>query len=195
MTGPSGAGKSTVAQVFEENGCSVIDCDRLAHDVLDQNEDCIRELCEVFGSDILDENGKIIRKRLGEKAFADTKGTQQLNAVTHPHILEEIGRRLEQDESDARFQILDAPTLIESGAIRFCDVVVCVTAPVEIRKERIRKRDGISESQISARFAAQKDDQFYSEHAGYVLDGSDEHSVLANEVSRILHETGDKLYE
>ena len=84
--------------------------------------------------------------------------------------------------------MVDAAAIIESGFADECDILVVVTAPVEIRMQRILSRDGISEKDALIRINAQKDDEFYNSKAQYIIknympyDLSDELSVLEKEL-------------
>ena len=52
LVGRSGSGKSTAAEVFAESGLFVVDCDKVAAEVL-TDETVKRKLAEAFGSDVL----------------------------------------------------------------------------------------------------------------------------------------------
>ena len=65
---------------------------------------------------------------------------------------------------------IDAIALVESGAAEHCDAVVAVLAPKQVRVRRIMDREGISEAYARARVEAQRGDDFYRAHCGYVLE-------------------------
>lgn len=151
LTGMSGSGKSTVASVFEALGAKIIDCDRIAHQAL-LDKDVKKGLVSFFGMDIIDSNGEIIRKALASKAFADEKSTALLNSVTHPYILEQTRKMLEESEEVC---VIDAPLLFDCGLDSVCDVTVAVIAEYETLLSRISKRDGISREEAEKRLSAQ----------------------------------------
>ena len=70
LTGPTGAGKSTVAQAMLERGCALVDCDKVAREVTDSCEPCLRELSQEFGDDIL-RDGRLDRRLLASRASVD----------------------------------------------------------------------------------------------------------------------------
>ena len=116
LTGPTGAGKTTVSRLFAEQGCIILDCDKIAREVTTYHIDCLRDLCYAFGSDIVNEKGILNRTLLAQRAFADKEQTQKLNRTTHPWIVKEIRTLIQQYEKQgANVIVLDAPTLIESG--------------------------------------------------------------------------------
>jgi dephospho-CoA kinase len=86
--------------------------------------------------------------------------------------------------------ILDAPTLIESGAYKLCDKIVSVLADAEVRKERIIVRDNLSLSEAEKRMSAQKDDAFYKEYSDAVIYNNNDKSQTLVSVERIFSEIG-----
>ena len=86
LTGRSGAGKSLASVFLAEHGVPVLDGDKVARQVVEPGEPCLRELAEVFGRDILFEDGTLNRRKLGSICFADPEKKKTLNAITHPLI-------------------------------------------------------------------------------------------------------------
>lgn len=193
LTGPTGAGKSTACLEMVMHGCAVIDCDVLAHRVLNENKTCQKELTDRFGADIIiadgKDKGKMDRKLLGSRAFASEENTAALNAITHPHIRTAMENEIQKlQESGKEIIILDAPTLIESGTTAMCDKIIVVTAPAEVRKARIMERDNLTEGAADARMSAQKPETFYTEHADFIIDGTLDLCCLAERVHSIVRE-------
>lgn len=165
LTGQTGAGKSTLHSLAEEKGFYVIDCDKVAHSVLDQNEQLKAALVKAFG-DILSDN-KIDRKKLAAKAFSSKENTELLNKTELPFIIDKINCIIENEKSE--YIMLDAPTLYESGADSICNFVVALLASEEIRKKRIIERDNLSEEAAELRLSAAKTDDFYIERADKII--------------------------
>ena len=170
LTGLTGAGKSTVAQKLMAYGCYHIDADKVARDVINNSEDVKNKLKEHFGADVINEDGTTNRPLLASRAFADEKSTNDLNAITHPAVTEEIKSIIkDMEEIGYRGVIIDAIALFESGEDALCDFTVAVVAPKEIRLERIMKRDSITEEKALERINAQKDESFFTSRADFVL--------------------------
>lgn len=170
LTGQTGAGKSTVSKILEKYGCYHIDADAVAHEVIDSDEKVKKQLSERFGSDVIGEDGKVDRKLLASRAFADSESTHALNAITHPAVNSKIQSiLLKQSQFGTKAVIIDAIALFESGEDRLCDCTAAVTAPEEIRLQRIIERDGISVSRAKERINAQKDEEFFSVNADYII--------------------------
>ncbi len=170
LTGLTGAGKSTVAQKLMAYGCYHIDADKVAREVINNNENVKNKLKERFGDDVINGDGTTNRPLLATRAFADTESTNDLNAITHPAVTEEIKSIIkDMEEVGYRGVIIDAIALFESGEDALCDFTVAVVAPKEIRLDRIMKRDNITEEKALERINAQKDESFFTKQADFVL--------------------------
>ena len=170
LTGLTGAGKSTVAQKLMAYCCYHIDADKVAKDVINNSEDVKNKLKERFGEDVINADGTTNRPLLASRAFADEQSTNDLNAITHPAVTEEIQSIIkDMEEVGYRGVIIDAIALFESGEDKLCDFTVTVVAPRDIRLERIMKRDNITEEKALERINAQKDESFFTSRADFVL--------------------------
>lgn len=188
LTGATGAGKTTAAEFFKENGCFIIDTDTIGHTLLEPNSDPVRLLCSRFGSHILNADGSVNRKELAAKAFDNKESTKALNEICHPFICykalqmaDEI-RRAEQSP----VIILDAAVLLESNMDIMCSCTVCVTAPVQVRTQRIMHRDGITLAQAQSRISAQHSNEYYIKQCDYNINGDCTMSDLKKQVTDIL---------
>ena len=125
ITGPTGAGKTTVLNVLRDMGGAVVDCDALYHELLRRDISMQNELKARFGQDIFDENDGLRRKALGVIVFEDQSALEDLNAITHRHVVAEAERRIAQAGAEGRPAIaLDAIALLESGAGELCGATI-----------------------------------------------------------------------
>lgn len=162
ITGPTGAGKSTVSRGFAALGYNTIDADALYHSMLIPPSDCLDAIRREFGDGIFVPNGELDRRALAAQVFSDPDALERLNATVLPIVIERMRAVIrELDEKGCEAVIIDAPTLIESGFAEECDFVLSVSAPEDVRIERIMKRDGIDKSRARARVSGQKGDEFY----------------------------------
>ncbi len=168
LTGKTGAGKSTVSMFFKENGAYIIDGDIIAREVLQDDKSLLEKLENAF-SGVLNSDGSLNRKNLARKAFASPSKTQLLNTILHPAINEKIENEAENAFKTHNVVVVDAAAIIESGFADKCDILFVCHAPVEVRKERIMKRDNISEEDALVRIKGQKDDEFYISQADIVI--------------------------
>ena len=169
ITGPTGAGKTTALNELEKLGGVLIDCDAVYHGLLRDDKTLRDELEGRFGV-LTDENGVFDRKKLGAVVFHDPAALADLNAIAHRHIVSAVKRILEQAERDgAPAAAVDAIALFESGLADLCHATVAITAPAEIRVERIMAREGISREYAQSRVNAQNPEEFFTSRCQHTL--------------------------
>ncbi len=169
ITGQTGAGKSTALRALTPLGGHTIDCDLVYHHLLDSNIPLQEDLQHRFG-DLRDADGSILRKKLGEIVFHDRDALNDLNTITHRHIMAAVSAEIAQaEERGCPAVAIDAIRLIESGLSTLCHSVVAITASEHCRILRIMAREGISQEYATARVTAQAAESFYIQHANYVL--------------------------
>lgn len=177
VTGPTGAGKGYVCRLLTEAGLHPVDCDKVYAQLTAPGAPLLTRLEQAFGEDILT-HGALNRKALAAKAFAAPSATAQLNALTHPAVLEAC---VQQAKIPA---VLDAPQLFESGGDALCAYTLAVTAPAPLRQQRIQQRDKLDASAAQLRMQAQPDHDFYTEKCTFsvINDGRD----IESQIHRIL---------
>ncbi|MCD8239037.1 MAG: dephospho-CoA kinase [Clostridiales bacterium] len=173
ITGGSGTGKSTAAEVLKKEGAYIIDCDKLAREVVEKGTDGYKEVVDFFGSKILAENGDLNRKALGDIVFNDRAKLKRLEEITHSAIKAEVLKRLEAAKNKGtKLVVIDAPLLIEAGLNSLTDKIWLFTADFDVRLERISKRDGISLKSAESRFLSQTPAEKLIKFADEVIDTS-----------------------
>ncbi len=179
LTGQSGAGKTTLCEYLQQIGCTVIDADQIARDVVEKGSSCIADIALEFGCEYLTIDGNLNRSKMAQTVFTDKAKLKQLNAIMFPYIIEMLKEKIDAAKSSEEgIIVLDAPTLFESGADRFCDRVLSVVAPAEIRLSRIIQRDGLSEEEASNRIHAQHDEQYYVQRSWCVISNIGDRDAL-----------------
>ena len=158
LTGGTGAGKTSALNAIRELGGTVIDCDAVYHEMLEQNQE-LRNAINAKFPGVFSKEGKLDRQKLGQEVFAKKDRLEQLNGIVFRYLIPEVERLLE-NVGDGLYAI-DAINLLESGADQLCDRTIAVTAPTELRVRRIMARDGITEQYARLRVTAQKPDEYY----------------------------------
>jgi dephospho-CoA kinase len=158
LVGGIASGKSLVADCFRDLGAVVLDADRAGHAVL-REPDVIAALVARWGNQVLDSHGQINRKAVAKIVFAagNEEEKQFLEGIAHPRIEQALQQELEHARSASPpppAVVIDAALLLEAGWDKFCDVIVFVDAPRDLRLERAVSR-GWSAEQFAAREAAQ----------------------------------------
>ena len=190
LTGQTGAGKSTVSRIFSENGFAVINADMVARKVVEKGSRCLDEIVDFFGNDVLSSDDTLDRRALAGIVFSDKAKLETLNTIVYPYITGEILRSIRRfSEHGEKLILLDAPTLFESRADDFCEIIISVLAPAELRKKRIISRDGLTPEQAQRRMNSQLDEDFFESHSDYIIHNDGELSRI-NEISK---EVSDKI--
>ena len=170
ITGGSGAGKTSALRAAERLGALALDCDEVYHELLTRSAALKAELETRFPGVLQD--GVIDRERLGEIVFRDPSALLDLNAIAHKYVSQEVGRRLDAWKAQGgTVAAIDAIALIEGGAGCKCNFIIGVTAPEDLRIQRIMARDGITREQARRRVNAQKPDSFFMDNCDYILHG------------------------
>ena len=167
ITGGTGCGKTTLLTAFASLGGLVLDCDAIYHELLKTDTTLLTAIENRFPGTV--ENGTLQRKKLGSIVFSDKAALQDLNRITHSAIRTEILHRLEGCNGHAA---IDAIALFESGLAQLCHVTVAVTAPEEIRVQRLMSRDNIPEGYARSRIKAQHDAEWFRSHCDHVLENN-----------------------
>lgn len=189
LTGQSGSGKTTVCKIFMQGGYAIINADTIARNVMEKGKSCLEEVFECFGSDVINSDGSLNRKALAEIVFSDKLKLEMLNSICHPYITEDILENIHKyslSMNGRKIVLLDAPTLFESHADDFCDLVISVISDRPSRIKRIMSRDGISAEMAEKRLNSQLDDDFYISHSDFIIRNNqdlDKLSELAGEVT------------
>jgi dephospho-CoA kinase len=176
LTGGIGSGKSAVAEIWRERGAAIIDADLLAREVVAPGSDGLRAIAARWPEAIAPD-GTLDRPALARVVFADDDERTRLNAIVHPRV-----RRLaEQREADlpaGTVAVHVIPLLFEGDYWRTCDATVLVTAPDELRVERVVARDDAQPDGVLARMRAQIDPGEARELATYTIDNDGDREQL-----------------
>lgn len=167
ITGASGSGKSSVCSMLASFGVEIIDTDVIAREVVEKGSECLDELTEYFGRKILCSDGTLNRSLLAELAFSDKEKTAKLNGITHKYIRARVVEIIKNSVSD--LIAVDGAVIIGSDIEQECEFIVSVLADRDIRTERIKKRDALTDSQAAKRLDAQPDEEFYKSHSRYII--------------------------
>lgn len=155
LTGGIGSGKTTVGDIFSELGAVVIDSDQLARAVLERGSKGFDLVLAKFGDAILT-NGELDRSLLATLVFNDSQKRSELESITHPLIRQSFAEIISSLPRES-IVINQIPLLFESkGAYKF-DHIITISAPEELRIERLKNR-GLGFSDIKKRMEAQASD-------------------------------------
>ena len=158
LVGGIGSGKSVVANYLRDMGAIVLDADRAGHHVLRAAE-VIATIKNRWGDKVLDASGQVSRREVAKIVFAAGNEAERkfLEELTHPRIEALLKAELEAIKNAPNpppVVVIDAALLFEAGWDKFCDKIMYIDAPRDVRLERAVAR-GWSTEQFAAREAAQ----------------------------------------
>jgi dephospho-CoA kinase len=126
LTGNIGSGKSTVARIFNILGIPVFNADMVAKELY-TDDDVIKELVELFGSNILTSKETIDTKKLAAIIFSDKKALKSINQLIHPKVLKKFNNWLDT-HSNNEYIIHESAILFENNLQDRFDYIITVSA-------------------------------------------------------------------
>jgi dephospho-CoA kinase len=154
LTGGLATGKSFCLRAFARLGAPVIDADALARAVVEPGTPGLALVVRRFGTGVLAPSGHLNREALGRLVFNDADARRDLEAIVHPEVYARV-RRWFDELGDAPAGVAEIPLLYESDHAADFDRVVVAACSREEQKRRAMARDGLSESEVERRLAAQ----------------------------------------
>lgn len=154
IAGGIGSGKSVVSRILRAMGCKVYDCDSEARRLMDNDEVIKCRLAEMIAPEVILHDRSIDRRRLAEIVFADRRKLETLNSIVHSAVRDDI-LRWKACNAAARTLWVESAIIYESGIDAMVDEVWEVTAPVDLRVERVMVRNSMSRAQVMERIEAQ----------------------------------------
>jgi dephospho-CoA kinase len=185
ITGGIGSGKSTVCKIFETFGIPIYDADYWAKLLITNDIDIKVNLQKLFGEATYLPDGTYNRAYVSKIVFVHPEKLAALNAIVHPAVeLHSKMWHIRWANENKPYTLKEAALLVESGAIHFLDKLIVVTAPEEIRIERVIKRDNSTLEQVQARIKNQMSETKKVALADFVIDNSGQ-VLLTHQVWKI----------
>ncbi len=183
LTGGIGSGKSTVADLFAGLGAGVVDTDLLARELTEPGSPTLARIVAEFGPDLLHADGAMDRAWLRERVFADPAARVRLEAVLHPPIRALMLERAVR--LGTPYALLMVPLLFETGQEGLVERVLVVDCPEAVQIERVRRRSGLSETEIARIVASQIPRAERLARADDVIDNQGDPDALVPQVERL----------
>ena len=186
ITGGIGSGKTALTDWLAKKGIVIVDADLASRVIVAPGQPALAEIAETFGSEFIQPDGELDRAALRALVFKDDSKRQQLEAITHPRIREELTRQMK--EADSAYVVLSSPLLLESGQSSMVDLSVVVDVPEDTQSERTMARDHNTQALVEGIMAAQLDRDTRIARADIVIDNSSTLDALY-ERGEVLHQT------
>jgi dephospho-CoA kinase len=190
LTGGIGSGKSAAAQCFRDAGIPVIDADSTGHRLLETDPAIRQAVIEIFDDGILTPEGAISREKLAARTFGDAAARQRLNALLHPAIIVEVGKRCAAYHVEGHdVLIVEAALIGESGQRdAWLTGLILVLASESVRIERLINYRNFSREEAIRRIAAQTPPEDKRAIADWVIENDGDLETLQARVQQVAAE-------
>ena len=165
LTGGIGSGKSVIANQLRQMGYSVYDTDSEAKRLIMEDVHVREQIEHLFGKDVY-RNGVYQTDMVAQQVFANPSLLARPNAIVHPAVHQDIIRWVSKQNSPSfkkgkgvSLLFIECAILYQAGIDQFCDKVVAVTAPEQVRLERVIARDHSDKERVYARMRVQDVDK------------------------------------
>jgi dephospho-CoA kinase len=183
LTGSIGMGKSTAAARFRELGIAVCDADAEVHKLYEGA--AVAAIEAAFPGTTA--NGKVDRQKLAQVLIADPVRFARLEAIVHPMVQEAERHFLRAEAArGASMAVLEIPLLLEAGGHGRVDIVVVVSAPPELQRERVLARPGMTLEKLEQILARQLHDSEKRARADFIVDTGGTIAESAAQVDKIV---------
>ena len=177
ITGNIGRGKTTVSKIFEILGVPVFYADEAAKKVMVEDPILINALKAVFGGESYFNDGSLNRKYIADIVFNNETELAKLNAIVHPAVFRAFDNWL-AGIKNAPYVMKEAALLFESSSYKMCDKTIMVTAPLELRINRVMQRDNLTRAEVESRNARQFSEEKKIQLADFVIRNDDTELVI-----------------
>lgn len=178
VTGGIGSGKSYVCSILREKGIEVFDCDDAAKRIIRTNASVRERLARTVGPDTFNGN-ELNKSAVASFILSSEENAKKVNDIVHPAVAEEF--------RNSGTSFMECAILFTSGFDKLVDKVICVTAPFDVRVERIMQRDGISRQRATEWINRQMDQQRMAELSDCVI-CNDGKSDICSAVYKVLND-------
>lgn len=175
ITGGVGAGKSEILSYLKEHcNCRILMADRLAEELEQPGQDCYDQLLALLGREILQEDGRIDRKKMAARVFADKSLLEAVNAMIHPAVKQAILQIIRDEKEAARrdYLFIEAALLIEDGYAEIVDELWYIHTEEKVRRQRLKDSRGYTDEKIDSILREQLSEEEFYGHCHYVIENS-----------------------
>jgi dephospho-CoA kinase len=184
LTGSIAMGKSETAKIFAANGIPVFDSDAAVHELYAAGGEAVEPLRKLAPEAVGDAG--VDRRVLAGLVQADPGLLQRIESVVHPLVKARQAAFLNEAAKRMDIAVLDIPLLFETGREGDVDVVIVVSAPEPLQRERALARPGMTPEKLDFILSRQVPDAEKRARADYVIDTSVSLAETARAVERVI---------
>ena len=183
ITGNIASGKSYAEKILAQAGFSVLDTDKIAHQLLENDDVRKKIIISFFGMDIL-EDGKISRPKLGKLVFTNPILKQKIESILHPLIKIEIDKFFKlKENSGEKVVFVAVPLLFEAKFENMFDKILLICADDKTRLKRLLERNpNLSEEDALNKMYAQLPQEEKVKKSDFVIYNDSSLKNFSNEI-------------
>jgi dephospho-CoA kinase len=175
ITGGIGSGKSTVSKIFELLGVPVFYADDAAKKLLNEDPALKEKIIAHFGKESY-QQGILNRPYISTIVFNNPAQLTLLNSIVHPATIADAEQWMQRQTTS--YAIKEAALIFESGAEKWLDTVIGVSAPRQLRIQRVMQRDNTTETEVVARLDKQMDEDKKMALCDYIIFNGEQQLVI-----------------
>ena len=168
VTGGIGSGKTTIVKMFAKfDNVVVYYADEEAKKLMNTSKEIREKLQEVFSDEVYVDN-KLNRPFLANIVFKDKKKLALLNSIVHPVVYKHLNDFITNNQ-DKTYILYENAILFENGSDAFCDKIIAVVAPLDVKLDRVVKRDATTKEEVLRRMNNKWADDKKTLQSNYVI--------------------------
>lgn len=175
ITGGVGAGKTEILNYIRMHyKCEIHLADRVAEQLQEPGTACFQALVELLGEEIKTPDGRLDRKQMAARIFADSLLLEQVNGIIHPAVKDFLMERLEAARVSGEIELffVEAALLIEAGYLELVDEMWYIYADEEVRRQRLAQGRGYSPEKTAQIMGNQLGEDVFRRNCDFVIDNS-----------------------
>lgn len=166
VTGSIGCGKTYISRIIKSLGYIVFDADNEVK-LLYKNNEFLNIIKQKFPSSF--DNDMFNKKKLRNLVFGNDKKLKELENIIHPLLKKKLKEKIRKYHKKSEFLFIDAALIFEMNWDIYCDYIILADVDKEVQKQRVMKRDKISENDYEKIVAKQMDNDIKKKKADFVI--------------------------
>ena len=194
LTGGISSGKSEASKIFSEFGYTVIETDKIAHEMYLKGTDIYEAVINFFGKNILKKNSEIDRSKLGAIVFYDKKKLSFLQNLIWPEIIKIIEDKIYISKKNReRIFVIESHLIFESGIKNLMNEIWTIESSEQLQMERLVDYRGLSLDYAKQIISVQNDSSFRKKKSDKVIENTNELFMFRNKIIKLINKLENKL--
>jgi len=185
VTGGIGSGKSLVCHYFESAGYLIINADSIAKNIMQNDPGVIDKIKKAFGNDVYTGN-QLNKEFISKRIFSNKADLKKINSIVHPVTIQKINEIADNELLLKNIVFVESALIFEAKREKYFDYILLVSAPLNMRINRIIARDNLRKSEIVSRMENQLDDDEKKKKAHFVINNDSDIDDLNNKAKLFL---------